>query len=300
MHKDMIPYLQKIISLEQAAYVEENTLSQLQIERNNTDTRKYEIPMPKPPEPAHIDFDEDLLIIVFLGGIVAIAAFVLSIIIMRDISGTNFLVAAIAFAFVVLMVSWNSIDSVKQMNAARKAQYQQALEQHPIDVQNEEIAYQQALAQADYLDKLIAESQRKLSNTRQLLQKAYGKGMLYGKYQNFVAVCSICEYLESGRCSELSGPNGAYNLFETEIRMNLVITQLSSVISKLDQIQANQVMLYDAISAGNQLTSQLIGQTNECIRLGQYNARQNAITAYYSQQTAQEVSFSNWLQVLQA
>ena len=174
------------------------------------------------------------------------------------------------------------------------------MEQHPIDVQNEEIAYQQALAQADYLDKLIAESQRKLSNTRQLLQKAYGKGMLYGKYQNFVAVCSICEYLESGRCSELSGPNGAYNLFETEIRMNLVITQLSSVISKLDQIQANQVMLYDAISAGNQLTSQLIGQTNECIRLGQYNARQNAITAYYSQQTAQEVSFSNWLQVLQA
>lgn len=115
-----------------------------------------------------------------------------------------------------------------------------------------------------------------------------------------MAVCSICEYLESGRCSELSGPDGAYNLFEMEIRMNLVITQLNSVISKLDQIQANQVMLYDAISAGNQLTSQLIGQTNECIRLGQYNAQQNAITAYYSRQTAQEVSFSNWLQALQA
>ena len=99
-----------------------------------------------------------------------------------------------------------------------------------------------------------------------------------------MAVCSICEYLESGRCSELGGPDGAYNLFEQEIRMNLIITQLGSILSKLDRIQANQAMLYDAISTGNRLTSQLIERTNESIRLGEYNAQQN----------------SNWMRALDA
>ena len=113
-------------------------------------------------------------------------------------------------------------------------------------------------------------------------------------------MCSICEYLESGRCSELGGPDGAYNLFEQEIRMNLIITQLGSILSKLDRIQANQAMLYDAISTGNRLTSQLIERTNESIRLGEYNAQQNAITAYNIQQTAREVSFSNWMRALDA
>ena len=199
--------------------------------------------------------------------------------------------------FVYLLIS---ISDVSNTNQKLTEEYRKELARYPELVQNKEASYQRALRYAEYLDQLNAQQEKKLTDTRQLLQKAYDKGLLYGKYRNFVAVCSICEYLESGRCSELSGPDGAYNLFEMEIRMNLVITQLNSVISKLDQIQANQVMLYDAISAGNQLTSQLIGQTNECIRLGQYNAQQNAITAYNTQQTAREVSFSNWLQVLQA
>lgn len=80
--------------------------------------------------------------------------------------------------------------------------------------------------------------------------------------------------------------------------MNLIITQLGSILSKLDRIQANQAMLYDAISTGNRLTSQLIEQTNESIRLGEYNAQQNAITAYNTRQTAREVSFSNWMRAL--
>ncbi len=82
--------------------------------------------------------------------------------------------------------------------------------------------------------------------------------------------------------------------------MNLIITQLGSILSKLDRIQANQAMLYDAISTGNRLTSQLIERTNESIRLGEYNAQQNAITAYNIQQTAREVSFSNWMRALDA
>lgn len=190
------------------------------------------------------------------------------------------------------------LQKIISLEQAAYEEYRKELARYPELVQNKEASYQRALRYAEYLDQLIAQQEKKLADTRRLLQEAYDKGLLYGKYRNFVAVCSICEYLESGRCSELGGPDGAYNLFEQEIRSNMVITQLGSILSKLDRIQANQAMLYDAISTGNRLTSQLIERTNESIRLGEYNAQQNAITAYNTQQTAREVSFSNWMRAL--
>ena len=299
MHREMIPYLQKIISLEQAAYVEESTLRQLQMRRKNTDPQKHEFLAPVKPDRSSDVFG--ILFVVLLFGLPAAGVAFLIFFILSSMSFQRGILAAIvAFLAVAAYCIFTLAKSNREENVKLDEKYKLQMYKYSSDVQREEQRYQQAVQLVPYLDQLIVESERKLTDTRELLQKAYDKGLLYGKYRNFVAVCSICEYLESGRCSELSGPDGAYNLFEMEIRMNLVITQLNSIISKLDQIQANQAMLYDAISAGNQLTSQLIGQTNECIRLGQYNARQNASTAYYSQQTAQEVSFSNWLQVLQA
>lgn len=295
MQKEMLPYLQKIVSLEQAAYVEERLLNVVKNGRKNVDTRKYVVPEPEVPEHENVDKRR----IFFVGRVIAFLVFIIAL-----VCGTRFvvslLIAVAFFAIVSLVLLWTLKEDAEQTNAYREEKYQQELAQYPIDVQNEEDAYQQALRRVEYFDQLIAQQEKKLADTRRLLQEAYDKGLLYGKYRNFVAVCSICEYLESGRCSELGGPDGAYNLFEQEIRMNLIITQLGSILSKLDRIQANQAMLYDAISTGNRLTSQLIEQTNESIRLGEYNAQQNAITAYNTQQTAREVSFSNWMRALDA
>lgn len=245
--------------------------------------------------PEHENVDKRRIF--FVGRVIAFLVFIIAL-----VCGTRFvvslLIAVAFFAIVSLVLLWTLKEDAEQTNAYREEKYQQALAQYPIDVQNEEDAYQQALRLAGYYDQLIAQQEKKLADTRRLLQEAYDKGLLYGKYRNFVAVCSICEYLESGRCSELGGPDGAYNLFEQEIRMNLIITQLGLIISELDEIRENQAMLYDAISTGNRLTSQLIERTNESIRLGEYNAQQNAITAYNTQQTAREVSFSNWMRAL--
>lgn len=293
MQKEMLPYLQEIISLEQAAYVEESLLNAVRNGRKNVDARKYVVPEPEVPEHENVDKRR----IFFVGRVIAFLVFIIAL-----VCGTRFvvslLIAVAFFAIVSLVLLWTLKEDAEQTNAYREEKYQQELAQYPIDVQNEEDAYQQALRRVEYFDQLVAQQEKKLEDTRRLLREAYDKGLLYGKYRNFVAVCSICEYLESGRCSELGGPDGAYNLFEQEIRMNLIITQLGSILSKLDRIQANQAMLYDAISTGNRLTSQLIERTNESIRLGEYNAQQNAITAYNTQQTAREVSFSNWMRAL--
>ena len=51
----------------------------------------------------------------------------------------------------------------------------------------------------------------------------------------------------AGRCTKLEGADGAYNLYEAEVRANRVIEQLDTVIDSLEQIKANQYMMYSAI-----------------------------------------------------
>ena len=84
----------------------------------------------------------------------------------------------------------------------------------------------------------------------------YSMGIIYEKYQNPVALSTFYEYLASGRCDSLEGTNGAYNIYEAEIRADRIISQLDDVLNSLDQIKQNQHMIYAAIvSMNSELTS---------------------------------------------
>lgn len=60
-------------------------------------------------------------------------------------------------------------------------------------------------------------------------------------------MCSLYEYICAGRCSTLEGHEGAYNLYETEMRLDQIITRLDKVIANLGAIRENQFMLFSAI-----------------------------------------------------
>lgn len=83
-----------------------------------------------------------------------------------------------------------------------------------------------------------------LSETRNVLSRLYESNIIYPKYRNMVAMCSIYEYFATGRCTELTGPNGAYNLYESELRQNTIINKLDTIINQLEAIKNNQYMLY--------------------------------------------------------
>ena len=84
-------------------------------------------------------------------------------------------------------------------------------------------------------------------NTKRLLFALYKKGVIYEKYQTLPALTSIYEYFLTGRCEELSGAHGAYNVYEDEVRKDTVISQLNAVIENLEQIKQNQYMLYQTV-----------------------------------------------------
>ena len=71
----------------------------------------------------------------------------------------------------------------------------------------------------------------------ELLNKIYAKGNIHPKYQhNYIASAMFYEYIDTKRCSTLEGADGAYNLYERELRMNTIIDKLDIVIDKLGSI----------------------------------------------------------------
>lgn len=96
----------------------------------------------------------------------------------------------------------------------------------------------------ELLDKEIAETEALIKNTFIARNKLYAYDIIFEKYRDVVSLSSFYEYLMSGRCSTLEGTNGAYNIYEAEIRANRVIAKLDAVISALENIKQTQYMMY--------------------------------------------------------
>jgi len=153
------------------------------------------------------------------------------------------------------------------------------------------------------LDKEIAEAEELLKKTFAARNALYSYDIIFGKYRNAVALSSFYEYLISGRCSSLEGSDGAYNIFENEIRMNRVISQLDTVISSLEDIKQNQFMMYEELRSINesldslnytmdQALTSIRGIEANTIQMNEYMehisqnsdviAHNTAVSAYYS------------------
>ena len=113
-------------------------------------------------------------------------------------------------------------------------------------------------------------------NLEEALISLYEEGIIYSRYRNLVAVSTIYEYLASGRCDQLEGPNGAYNLYEMELRQNIVIGQLSTITEHLEQIKENQYTLYYEIQNANRNSESMLSSIGDDVK---FSAYQNAATA---------------------
>lgn len=124
----------------------------------------------------------------------------------------------------------------------------------------------------------------------------YHLDVIYPKYRNLVAVTTIYEYLASGRCDTLEGADGAYNLYEMELRQNIIIGQLSSVLDSLEQIKSNQFTLYNEIKEANQKTADLLSNVADNTKFSAYaneeTAKANAIIAQNTEATKYYTAFN--------
>lgn len=101
------------------------------------------------------------------------------------------------------------------------------------------------------LDREIEKTEDLLKKTFSARNALYAQNVIFEKYRDPVALSSFYEYLMTGRCNSLKGPDGAYNIYENEIRMNRVIAQLDTVITSLEEIKQNQFVMYQEMRSIN-------------------------------------------------
>lgn len=122
---------------------------------------------------------------------------------------------------------------------------------------------------------MCKELEDQLREASALHKLAYSADVIFPKYRNIEAMTTMYEYFETGRCTSLKGPDGAYNLYETELRSKAIIGKLDVVSDKLDVIsdqlrtmQASQYVLYKAVEgvdkrldAMSRTLSDILGET---------------------------------------
>ncbi len=149
----------------------------------------------------------------------------------------------------------------------------------------------QILALKDQQNELKVE----VDNIETLMEKLYSTNIIYPKYRELVPIVTMWEYIDSGRCTELLGANGAYNLYESESRQNIIISNLSQALSMLAQIRDNQYALYEAIQESNDIAERVYRQSEQLITLSKSIEHNSEIASYNAKIAAQNSTISAYI-----
>ena len=175
----------------------------------------------------------------------------------------------------------NEVSLVEEENKERKIEYR-----------NQLVRWNCANAEAHkYFEKPLAETQA-------VLDKLYSADIIYPKYRNLPALTSMYEYLITGRCEELTGPHGAYNLYEDELRKDMIISQMNLVIQNLEQIKSNQYMLYEQVKKIQAASRAAVAELRAIHVYTANIADCASLTAYYAGITAVNTSVSDYCDTL--
>ncbi len=144
----------------------------------------------------------------------------------------------------------------------------------------------------------ILEAENHYQQSLDSLNAYYDAGIIYPKYRGIVPITTIYEYIASGRCTALEGHEGAYNLYESELRMNLIIGKLDDISSKLDQIADNQRLLVQEIRESNQKIDRLSQSVYSSLNKLDEIENNTELSAYYDRINASNTSYIAWLHLL--
>lgn len=132
----------------------------------------------------------------------------------------------------------------------------------------------------------IRKCQASLKNLYETQAQLYSLNIIYPKYLTLPACSTIYEYLKSGRCDTLAGPNGAYNLYESESRQDIIIAKLDDVLVNLEEIKYNQQMIYSALVEMQNSVANMTSKMTSMVSSLSSIQESSSASAYYNYQTS--------------
>lgn len=357
MNKNFIQCLDNIIDIEKSALIQQKLLSALDkkikslgIPKNIPIPQKQETYFPNVQynvEKYHDAGNYAPYIIVgapIVAGVIGILRhmsssdeFILFRLLSAAVEGVIWAIGGIVVGFLIAWLIPTLIDSstTRRNEASRKEAEAKAQELYNEQFAQNERQYEYDLQKyhkiVDFDKRRVIEEKKqkeeliavrkalleKHNETKTVLEKFYNAADIYVTYRNIVAMCYICEYLKSGICTELTGPNGAFMVFKYEMYEKMKIEKLDTIASHLEQLHFDNQILNSTLKQVGCKVDDLIYEVGDMkaaqIESAQRNEQlmqnmggqiasyansvnqQNAIIAYNTECAANEANQIKWL-----
>lgn len=285
----LLEYLKNVIA------IETDIANQNQIKKATLDEFKARMPILKQKEIPVISSgttaklnnkEKEVFASLILGGVGCLGMGIIFAAACSPYDSTDFKTPMTIFIFVgsiFLIASYlyraKKIKALTQKVKSNEKVRNDVIEQN---VHQKEVYFKQLKELEDSKQKILNSMVEPFKRTNDIRNKLYAQGLIYQKYLNLPALTSIYEYFITGRCDELTGPHGAYNMYEDEVRKDTVISQLNTVIENLEQIKQNQYMLYQQVKSIQQTTGAIFQELSQIKGYTIAMTQLTALTAYYT------------------
>ena len=300
--EEICAYLTPAKELETTLYTQKMLLKGIKERIDSIDTNERKTYSGYDLEPYNIIMHIALTIIksLIIGAIVPVAVYliwIIYVIISPNLTTWGIMIRNIIFAIVAtiiitIIITNKEIKDIINKRNREVIAHKNSMERVIIEKEEERVRLKEANKKKEFLTLQYNEILETMKKTEEVRKEYYKDSFIFPKYLNMLAINQILEYLQSGRCDSLTGPDGAYNLFENELRLNKIIGRLDIVIDQLEEIKNIQYMIYEELTKVNKNLNDILGELD-------YNSKQldniavsSSIAAYNSQVTAYNTSLA--------
>lgn len=304
-------YLEILLNVQKEQYMQRQLMNRLTKERDSLGKKRRIIPPEK--QTVKGDYKDTMLGVGAAGGIIiAIIVAIISVIgmwkrnmIIAVIGGCIIgLAAGIVGGLVLGLFVGPIVAAVSQSKGQKNAddQYYNALRLYDQQVEQDNKRMHIELQMKQKISSEINLLFQQIQKTNAYENQLTNLGILDSVYfHDMVATASFYQYFKSKMTYSLgfnptTGDQGAYNIYEQEKRMNIIIYKLDVVIAKLDQIQRNQGALWACLNEANRKMNTI---NNNILKSSkEINAninRQTEIQQYSNECTQAQLDYTNTL-----
>ena len=301
-YENLKKYITIVYELEEEAWFQNELMTRLQQKINSLGKTKHVSPPQKPPAKKFTLPVFLLAPVTILLGALSLFLFVGFVDCIIEDEGLKAIFIYLILFFISLypfswaLEHWDKTSKYNSQYQKERENYNFKLKQYNEEVRKNKYEQTKEIELKNKLINYCSELQSIHNGTTQCLNKFYNMDVVVPKYRYLIAISSFKDYLDEGRCYELSGHEGAYNLYNLEARLDKIITRLDAVISNLSEIKYNQYSLYQAVKESGKKTdlyyNQWISSTNKFI--DSYNNNTN-LNNYHLERINKELEYQNKL-----
>lgn len=248
--ENITTYLRLVVALEQSVYAQNQAIDQIQEKIGNLGLRRQFSRPEMPPLTPLFQGAGDGLSVCGLGALIgALVGTLWGSFLIGILAG-----AAIAWTLVLIYTAVGNHASNRELEAG----YRQRYLDYKRAVADDNTRVKREIQERAGLMAALEKMEEQRQETAGVLRSFYDKDVIFPKYRNLAAVCGLYESFASGRCSALTGVDGAYRELEEKARTKGSYARLDTAISHLEQIKESQHTFYETIQEGNRMTQALV------------------------------------------